>query len=121
MKLLFLLVMLTQNDAGDVNAAFVSTPTLLECQQKEAMVEGIFISAGVQVIESRCIESDLRFSEFDHASSSKMQRYFYLISTSGTQLKIRKKADWYSCMSAQKNHASTTNAWCANSIQTILE
>jgi len=113
--------MLTQNDAGDVNAAFVSTPTQLECRQKEAMVKGIFISAGVRVIESRCIQSDLRFSEFAHASSSSMQRYFYLVSTSGAQLKIREESGWHSCMNAQKIHADTGSNWCASSIQAILE
>ena len=113
--------MLTQNDAGDVNAAFVNTMTLAECQQKEAMVKGIFMSAGIQVIESRCIQSRLRFSEFGHASSSSMLRHFYLISTSGTQLSIHKKPDWHSCMRAQQNHVGADDAWCASSIQMLLE
>jgi len=113
--------MLTQNDAGDVNAAFVNTITLAECQQKKVMVEGIFLSAGVQVIESRCTQSRLRFSEFGHASSSSMPRYFYLVITSGTQLSIHRKSDWRSCMSAQQNYVGAGDAWCASSIQMILD
>lgn len=113
--------MLTQNDAGDVNAAFVNTMTLAECQQKEAMVEGIFLSAGVRVIESRCMQSPLRFSKFGHAASSGMPRHFYLVLASGAQFSIQRKSDWRSCMSAQQNHIGSGNAWCASSIQTMLQ
>ena len=42
MKTLFLLVLLTRNDAGDINASFVNTNTLAQCRQKEALVEGVF-------------------------------------------------------------------------------
>ena len=74
MKTLFLLVLLTRNSAGDINASFVNTDTLEQCQQKALLVEGVFEAANIPVIESRCIRSELTFSEFNHASSSVMIR-----------------------------------------------
>ena len=121
MKLLFLLLVLTQNDAGDVNAAFVNTATATECEQKKALVEGIFTSAGVSVIQSKCMESELRFSEFAHASSSAMKRHFYLITAADSQFSINKEPDWRSCMKAKQNHSDEEGAWCASSVQKLLE
>ena len=80
MKTLFLLITLTQNGAGDINASFVNTETLQQCQQKAMMVEGVFKGSNIPVIESRCIESDLQFSEFGHASNASEIRNYFLIS-----------------------------------------
>ena len=80
MKTLFLLITLTQNGAGDINASFVNTQTLQQCQQKLLMLEGVFNGSDIPVIESRCIKSDLQFSEFGHASTASKIRNYYLIS-----------------------------------------
>ena len=121
MKLLFLLLVLTRNDAGDVNAAFVNTATASECAQKKALVEGIFLSAGVRVIESKCMESKLRFSKFAHASSSAMPRHFYLITAGEVQFSIKELPDWRGCMKAKQDHPNMKGAWCASSVQKLLE
>ena len=121
MKLLFLLLVLTQNDAGDVNAAFVNAATASECAQKKALVEGIFTSAGVLVVASKCMESKLRFSEFVHGSSSAMTRHFYLITASDTRFSIDELPDWRSCMKAKQHHPDPEGAWCASSVQRLLD
>ena len=119
MKTLFLLITLTQNGAGDINASFVNTETLEQCQQKAAMVADVFSASNIPVIESRCIKSDLQFSEFGHASSASRIRHFYLISSDGKTLQISAMPDWSSCVK-QKKTSKQGRAYCASSVQSIL-
>ena len=121
MKLLFLLVLLTRNAAGDINASFVNTETLAQCQQKEAVVRGIFSSARIEIVESRCIESQLQFSEFAHATSSRMTRHFYLIHFNKEAVHIQKMGDWRSCMEKQRQGVNQGRVYCSSSIQSLLQ
>ena len=105
MKTLFLLIILTQNGAGDINASFVNTETLQQCQQKSLMVEGVFKASNIPVIESRCIRSDLEFSEFNHASSSNMIRHFYLVHIDDQSIDITHAPDWKSCKQQEQQAA----------------
>lgn len=119
MKTLFLLITLTQNGAGDVNASFVNTETLEQCQQKAAMVAGVFTASSIPVIESRCLKSNLQFSEFGHASSASKIRHFYLISSDRQTLHISAMPDWSSCVK-QKKFLQQDKAYCASSVQSLL-
>ena len=127
MKTLFLLITLTQNGAGDINASFVNTATLAQCQRKAQVVESVFISSGIPVIESRCIESELLFSEFGHASNASKIRNFYLLTVNEKTIHISAMPDWRSCMKAQRDAATQayTNAhaqarvYCGSSVQSI--
>ena len=121
MKMLFLLVLLSQNGAGDVTASFVNTATLEQCRQKEQMVQAIFATAELPVLESRCVSSELRFSEFGHATSSSMQRYFYLIRFEQEAVSIHQVPDWRSCMLGQKEGEGQGRLYCASSIQSIQD
>ncbi len=119
MKTLFLLITLTQNGAGDINASFVNTETLQQCQQKALMVEGVFKASNIPVIESRCIKSDLQFSEFGHASASSKIRNFYLIKLDEEAVQISAMSDWYSCMEQQKNSVKQGRVYCSSSVQSL--
>ena len=119
MKSLFLLIMLSQNGAGDINASFVNTQTLEQCQQKALMVEGVFAASNIPIIESRCITSDLRFSDFGHASSSSLINNFYLISLDEKNIRIEKQSDWRNCMKKQNSDIKQGKVYCSSSIQSL--
>ncbi len=119
MKTLFLLITLTQNGAGDINASFVNTETIGQCQQKTSMLESVFSASGIPVLESRCIKSDLQFSEFGHASSSSMISNFYLVSLAEETLDISVMPDWNTCIKKQREGASQGSVYCTSSIQSI--
>jgi hypothetical protein len=119
MKTLFLLITLTQNGAGDINASFVNTETLEQCQQKILLVEGVFQASSIPVLESRCIKSDLQFSEFGHASSASKIRNFYLINFDEEIVRISVMPDWYTCMDRQKTSEKQGLVYCSSSVQSI--
>jgi len=118
MKTLYLLITLTQNGAGDINGAFVNTETLELCQQKAIMVESIFQNSNIPVIESRCIESKLQFSEFGHALNSRDIQNYYLISFDEDAVSIVVMPDWQTCMQ-QKNISTQSRLYCSSSIQSV--
>ena len=119
MKTLFLLVVLTQNGAGDINASFVNTQTPEQCQQKALLVEGVFSAADIPVLESRCVENTLQFSEFEHASSSSKIKNFYLVHLDEKKAEITMMPDWYSCMQHQKKGVKSGRIFCSSSVQSI--
>ena len=119
MKTLFLLITLTQNGAGDINASFVNTETLEQCQQKAQMVESVFLASDIPVIESRCIKSNLQFSEFGHAAAASKIRNFYLIYLDENTLNISPMPDWHVCMSRQKKAVEQGRLYCSSSVQSI--
>ena len=119
MKTFFLLIILTQNGAGDINASFVNTETLLQCQQKALMVESVFKASSIPVIESRCIRSDLKFSEFSHASSSGMIRNFYLVHVDDDSIDIKQMPDWQSCRQQENQGVEQVKIFCSSSVQSM--
>ncbi len=119
MKTLFLLITLTQNGAGDINASFVNTETLDQCQQKIVKVESVFIASDIPVIVSRCMKSDMKFSEFGHASAASAIRNFYLISFDETSMKITAMPDWNACIK-QRNISKQGSVYCSSSVQSVL-
>ncbi|MCW8924394.1 MAG: hypothetical protein OQK69_12335 [Gammaproteobacteria bacterium] len=119
MKALFLLIVLTQNGAGDINASFVNTETLEQCQQKALMVEGVFQASDIPVIERRCIQSNLRFSEFGHAAASSKIRNFYLVKLENSSVQVERMPDWKTCMLQAKQTADQKRTYCSSSVQTL--
>lgn len=119
MKTFFLLVLLTQNGAGDINSTFVNTETLQQCQQKAALVRGVFQAAKIPVIASSCIESDLRFTEFTHAQGTGQTRYFYLVKIDDDLVQISVMPDWQTCMKQQQTEPGQGSVYCSSSIQAI--
>lgn len=83
------------------------------------MVEGVFRASDITVIESRCIESDLQFSEFGHASNASNIRNFFLISFDNKKLDITAMSDWHTCMEHQKNNVKQGKVYCSSSVQSI--
>lgn len=121
MKTLFLLIILTQNGAGDINASFVNTETLAQCQQKALMVEGVFLGSNIPVTESRCIKSELQFSAFGHAATSSQIRNFYLLTFAEENVSISTMPDWRTCMEQQKQAVGQGSVYCASSIQSLIQ
>ncbi|HEC17109.1 MAG TPA: hypothetical protein ENI99_11150 [Sedimenticola sp.] len=121
MKTFFLLVLLSQNGAGDINASFVNTETLAQCRQKQALVKGVFSSANIPIIASRCIRSGLQFSKFAHTASSGKTRYFYLVRFTKEAVTIRKMPGWRSCMAKQEEGRGQGPVYCASSVQWLEE
>ena len=119
MKTLFLLITLTQNGAGDINASFVNTETLEQCQQKALLVEGVFTASNIPVIESRCIKSDLQFSEFGHASTASKIRNFYLINLDEKTLTISAMPDWHTCENMKRTELKQGRVYCSSSVQSV--
>ena len=116
MKTVFLLIVLTQNGAGDINASFVNTETLEQCRQKALMLDGVFSASNIPVVESRCIQSDLKFTEFGHASASSKIRNFYLININD-EIQVTKMTDWSACMTLAKQGADKGKLYCSSSVQ----
>ena len=119
MKMLYLLIILTQNAAGNINAAFVNTETLDQCQQKIMMVEGLFRAWDIPVIESSCIRSDMHFSEFGHISDSNSIRHFYMAYFNDEDTRVVSMPDWRTCMLKKKN-IPDKNVYCSSSVQSVL-
>ena len=115
--MLYLLMVLTQNGAGDINASFVNTLTLEQCQEKTLMVEAVFNTADIPVIEHRCIKSKLEFSEFGHAVSSSQINYFYLIHMDELAVQIKKIPDWSTCMMQARQSVEAGKTYCSSSAQ----
>ena len=113
--------MLTRNAAGDINASFVNTDTQEQCRQKAQLVEGVFRSAGIPILENRCIRSELRFSEFSHTVSSNMVRRFYLVHVDDARVEIRPVEDWYACKQQEKQGAAKGRLYCSSSVQALIE
>jgi hypothetical protein len=118
-KIFFLLVVLTQNGAGDINASFVNTETLEQCQQKASMLEGVFIASNIPVVESRCLQSSLRFSKFGHASTSSQIRNFYLVKVNDAVIQVESMPDWSACMVQAKQDSGSDKIYCSSSVQSL--
>ena len=119
MKTLFLLIVLTQNGAGDINASFVNTRTLEQCQQKALLVEGVFKGSDIPVIESLCTKSNLQFSEFGHAASTRMINNFYQIKFDGETPNIKAMENWRVCRLQVKDKPVGSRLYCASSVQSL--
>ena len=112
-------MVLTQNGAGDINASFVNTETLEQCQQKTSMVAGIFTTSSIPIIESRCFQTHLEFSAFGHASASSMIRYFYLIKLDKESVQIDSMPDWRECMAQLRQATGSGKVYCSSSVQVV--
>ena len=83
------------------------------------MVESVFSASDIPVLESRCINSKLQFSEFSHASSTSKIQNFYLIYLDDKNVKITKQHDWRTCMESQKSGVKQGKVYCASSVQSL--
>ncbi|WP_260292822.1 hypothetical protein [Sedimenticola hydrogenitrophicus] len=116
MNTFFLLILLTQNAAGNVSASFVETANQEQCEVKQKLVEGIFTTARVNILESHCVPGQHHFNEFGHATSSASKRHFYWIDFNSVPVEITRISDWKSCMEREAAIAKT-GFYCASSIQ----
>ena len=121
MKALFLLIVLTQNGAGDINASFVNTQSLAQCKQKAELVSSVFNASSIAILESQCVESDLQFTSFEHASTSRLINNFYLITIGDGDVLIETIANWRNCVTQAKIDVRDKKHYCASSVQSPRE
>ena len=119
MNTLFLLIVLTQNGAGDINASFVNTQTLELCQQKAELVSAVFTASKIPILQRECAQSNLVFSSFEHASTSRLINNFYLIEFDNNVPVIKKIETWRDCMMQAKDSESDNPVYCASSVQSL--
>ncbi len=122
MKSLYLLLLLTQNGAGDINAAFVNSDSMAACERSRLMVEAIFKSRSIPVLYQQCLLSDLRFSPFEHADTTRVERNHYMIvpPADGNDLRIEPMGDQQGCLALSRQVKPAT-AYCASSVQSLRE
>ena len=119
----YLLLVLTQNGAGDVHASFVNATSLEECRISQAMLKGVFAAQGITLLYGDCRASKMQFTVFNHALSTSTERYFYLIDTDHAKsLLIEPQPHWRACRIAQR-HVSESGGtgYCATSTQRLLD
>lgn len=120
MSTLYLLLLLTQNSAGDINASFVNSKSLAECEQSMLMVQGIFTSRDIPLLYRGCMVSPLRFSPFNHSNTSNVTRYHYLITVEGEKFAIESLQNRDECM-GRGSRGATEQVYCASSTQHMLK
>jgi len=119
MNSLFLLIILTQNGAGDITASFVNTETQKQCELKALMIEGIFSSARIPIVENHCVKSGLIFSPFNHSESSHQKRHFYQIQFGHEHAEIKPLKDWQQCKFSETEAGDSPRIYCSSSLQKL--
>ncbi len=109
-----LLVLLTLNANGLPSAAFVHADSPQQCELRRAMLGGMLTGSGIQLIDSRCIESERRFTPYRHDAPGPRQPSVWLIDLQARPPRLEPMADRESCLRARPQSAS---AVCAVSDQ----
>lgn len=119
---LYLLLVLSQNGAGDIHASFVNSATLSDCRSSQAMVQGIITSQGIPIVYGECMRSTLKFTPFNHATSSRAEHYFYVINVNKAgSIRIQQMKQWKQCMAVQRRQQEAgRSSYCASSTQRLL-
>jgi len=120
MEMLYLLLVLTRNGAGDISAAFVNSESLEACRVSQAMVEAIFTNQQIPLLYSDCRLSSQRFTPFEHVNTSRARRYPYLVDLGSSTPKIQSMADWQSCRRAEQNGDRGSRIHCVSSTQRLI-
>ena len=112
MKLGFLMIILTLVD-GNLSAAFVSTATLEECEDRAAVVRGILEKGEYPIEQMVCRAADVEFEPFSHGMEQSADSQAYLISFDDKAATVEAVA---SCAAAQVE----AGQFCATSGQKIV-
>lgn len=123
MNTTFLLVLLALGDGGQINAGFVNTDSLNLCQNKSKILSAVISTSGSEIIENRCISSELVFSKFDHSEEEKTVRYSYYVSLIDENIVIKQFNNQAECVAEKKKQASVNsgNVHCVTSSQKMME
>ena len=79
MTMPMLLVVLTLNANGLPSVAFVSADSPGRCEQRRTMLTALLRGSGMRLIDSRCIDSELRFSPYRHDAPASERRFLWLV------------------------------------------
>jgi len=122
MNTVFLLVLLTLSDAGQINASFVNTDSLNACQNKSKMLGAVILTLGTKILENRCFASELNFSKFSHGQSKQAVRYNYNIVLNDDRVDVSQSKNKMECI-INKEKLMLTNdgeVYCTTSKQQIM-
>lgn len=97
MNTAFLLILLTTNANGLASVSFVNTETEAQCTARQTMITAIFKNGNIKIDESRCINSNIRFSKYSHNPSSNASRYFWLLDMTENSEQLTAMPDMESC------------------------
>ena len=115
------MVILTLLGNGQLSAAFVSTESKDNCEQRAKTVEAILRSGGSDIRLLRCLPSELRFARFTHESSSAAPRYAYLLSVGENSLDVEPVSDLRRCDSLRSDRLAKPGItrYCVSSTQAL--
>ena len=115
------MLILTLMSDGQLSAAFVSTESKINCEQRAKAVEAILSSGNTDIRLLRCLPSELQFARFTHESSSTAPRYAYLLSVGESSLDIEPVSDLRRCASLRSvaPEKPDTARYCVTSTQSI--
>lgn len=122
METAFLLILLTLNSAGQTVASFVNTDTLEACQGKIRVLSKILTGGGVNIIETRCVPSTLKFTKFSHGGRADTKRQTYHVMLGKTKARVTTTSGMETCKNLKIvwKGAEVVKTYCATSTQTPL-
>ena len=115
------MLILTLLSDGQLSAAFVSTESKGNCEQRAKAVEAILGSINADIRLLRCLPSELKFARFTHESSSSAYRHVYLLSVGEQSLDIQSVSDLRHCESlrSDKSEKPGITQHCVTSTQAL--
>lgn len=115
------MLILTLLSDGQLSAAFVSTESKHNCEQRAKAVGAIIGANNTEIKLLRCLPSELEFTRFVHTSSSATPRYAYLLSVGENSLDVKPVSDLRRCAALLSNTASNSGMtqYCVVSTQML--
>jgi len=98
----YLLVLLTLNANGLPSAAFVHAGSAARCRQRKAMISGLLRGSGLRLLDSRCLESDLRFTPYRHDAPASEKRFVWRIDLSAEPPRLEPMPGRAACEAARR-------------------
>ena len=92
-----IMVILTLLGDGQLSAAFVSTGSKQNCEQRALAVRAILTANNTVLERIRCIPSDLKFDRYSHARAAAAPRHAYLLSLGDASLEVVPMSDVQAC------------------------
>ncbi len=115
-----MLILMLLSD-GQLSAAFVSTESKSNCEQRAKAVDAILSSGNADIKLLRCLPSEHKFARFAHRTSSSAPRYAYLLSVGENSLGVKPVSDLRHCASLRSDMSenSRVTQYCVTSTQAL--
>ena len=115
------MLILTLLSDGQLSAAFVSTESKSNCEQRARAVGAILSSGNTDIRLLRCLPSELKFARFAHQTSSTAPRYAYLLSVGEHSLDVEPVSDLRRCAALRSDTSNKPGVTqhCVTSTQAL--